>query len=350
MLGKLGAALRKLKPSEPAPQSAWEAHLAASDLSLRTDLSPAPMFRTFKDMRSTRIVDRYREYLFKARSHGMAEVEQLVPYIEVPMGPSRAEAQSQTRDDAAAQALLAEFPPPSWGYYLPLSQNYATLGEKDALPEHFKLSRRRSEYRLNFIYRGLEAVLGQAPGAGLGGRSMLDIACNWGGFSVEAALRGAGDITGFDIRDQNIDKARRVAAHFGVADQINFATQDLFTYEAPAPYDIVLNLGLMYHISQPFEMMQKTYEMTGEIAVIDTIVHREAFSGFILQTGGAAVDHAATAIGVELHPTYRALIDLAYMVGFREVIELRGIPDPAWTGFAEDHYGNGSRRCIIGIK
>ena len=125
---------------------------------------------------------------------------------------------------------------------------------------------------------------------------------------------------------------------------------DLYTLEVEEQFDIVLNLGLMYHISMPFEMMKKTYDMTREVAIIDTVVHREAFSGFILGTGEAAVDHAATAIGVELHPTYRGLIDLAYLVGFKDVVELHGVPDPSWPNFDKDPYGNKTRRCILAFK
>ena len=333
----------------PAPDPLG-ARMAASDLTVQTTLTPAPFFRKFPDMRTSRISERYSEFFFKARSHGLADIEQLVPFIEVPMAPTLAEAHCTATDDAAgAQDLLKAFPPRTWGYYLPLSKDYSTLGPKADLSAPFALSRRRSEYRLNFIYRGLEAVLGQAPGSGLGGRSLVDIACNWGGFSIEARLRGADEVMGFDIRPENVAKARRVATHFG-ADDITFREQDLFTWEVDRTYDIVLNLGLMYHISMPFEMMQKTYAMTGEIAVIDTIVHRESFSGFVLGTGEMAVGHAATAIGVELHPTYRGLIDLAYMVGFRHVIELRGLPDPAWPDFDKEPYGNGTRRCIVCLK
>lgn len=344
---QLGGGSGAADPTGPHPLAG---RFEASDLELKTDLAPARFFRRFANMRGSKISERYSEFFFKAKSHGLAEIEQLVPYVDVPMAPTRAEAWCAQTDDAeGAQALLQAFPPRTWGYYLPLSRDWSTLGAKAGLKGPFAQSRRRSEYRLNFIYRGLEAVLGQAPGAGLGGRSLVDIACNWGGFSIEAHLRGAGEVMGFDIRPENVAKARRVAAHFG-AEAIAFREQDLFTYEVEKTYDIVLNLGLMYHVSMPFEMMQKTYAMTGEVAVIDTVAHREAFSGFVLGTGEAAVDHAATAIGVELHPTYRALIDLAYMVGFKEVIELRGLPGPDWDGFDSDPYGNGTRRCIVAIK
>jgi hypothetical protein len=328
------------------PLADHAARLQGSGLTLDTRLSAAPLFKSDADIRKTRLSDRYREYFFAAKKHGLAEVEQLVPFVNVPPAPTEAERFTLAQDDeAGAKALLAEFPPATWGYYLPLSKDYGTLGRKAGMGPGYDLSRRRSDYRLNFIWQGVEALLGGS----IKGRSVVDIACNWGGFSIEARLRGASKVMGFDIRPENIAKAGRVAAHFGAQD-IEFRVQDLFTHEVTEQHDIVLNLGLMYHISMPWEMMKKTYEMTRDVAVIDTVVHREAFSGFVLGTGEAAVGHAATAIGVELHPTYRGLIDTAYMVGFRQVIELHGLPDPGWTDFDKDIYGTKNRRCIVAFK
>ncbi|NUB46497.1 methyltransferase domain-containing protein [Fertoebacter nigrum] len=320
--------------------------VAAAGLTLDSTLRPAPLFKSYPALRGTKLSDRYREYFFAAKKHGLAEVEQLVPFVNVPPAATRAETFTAQADDAAgAQALLAAFPPATWGYYLPLSKDFGTLGRKDAMPPGFRLSQRRSDYRLNFIWQGIEAMLGGS----IAGSSVADIACNWGGFSIEAHLRGASSVLGFDIRPENIAKAGRVARHFG-AGSIDFRVQDLFTHEVRETHDIVLNLGLMYHISMPWEMMKKTYDMTHGIAVFDTVVHRESFSGFILGTGEAAVGHAATAIGVELHPTYRGLIDMAYMVGFKDVVELHGIPDPAWPDFDKEPYGNKTRRCIVAFK
>lgn len=291
------------------------------------------------------IPDRYREFLFKARACGLAEVEQLTQRVEIAPARTLADRVSEERDDAAgARALLQSVPPAQWGYWLRLSRELGTLGAIDALRPHQALSRLRSDYRVNMIWSGLETVLGGS----IRGLSVTDIACNWAGFAIEAGLRGASHVAAFDIREANVAKARRAVAHFGL-DNITCQQADLFDWSGEAT-DIVLNLGLMYHVSRPFEMMQKTFEMTRQVAVIDTVVHREAFSGFILGTGAAAPDHAATAIGVELHPTYRAVIDLAHIVGFRHVVELRGLPPAGWKDFAADPYGNGTRRCFVCFK
>jgi SAM-dependent methyltransferase len=310
---------------------------------VQTRLTAMPAFRRAPSLDDPMPL-RYQEWFFAAKAAGLAGVEQLVPYIEVPPGPTRAAAAAWDNDDAdGAEALLRDYPPETWGYYLPLSRDYGTLGERVTMTPARRHSQRRSDYRLNMIWRGIEAL----SGGSVVGRSVLDIACNWGGFAVEARLRGAGPVSAFDIRPENIAKARRVAAHFGVGD-IAFSVADALAFDPGVQFDIVLNLGLMYHVADPVQLMRRTYALTRDIAVIDTVVHREAFSGFVLGTGGLAPSaHAATAVGLELHPTYRGLLDLARLVGFREIVEIIGLPSPEYHDFATEPYGLRQRRCIV---
>lgn len=304
------------------------------------------LYRTHQGLQKTKLSQRYGEFLQRGKALGMHEIEQLVPLLTVPAEPTAAEQWTLSHNDAAgALALLKDVPPAEWGYFMPLAPGLGTLGRVEHLTPPQQTSRWRSLYRLNFIMGGLSHLFGGS----LAGLSVLDIACNWGAFSIEAMLRGAASVDGFDIREQNVQRARRLSTFFGITGA-HFSTGDVYDFQPDRRYDVVLNLGLMYHITRPFELVKQSYDMCDRVAVFDTVVHREPFSGFILGTGEHAPEHAATAIGCELHPTYRALIDLAYLVGFREVIELRGEPHPEWAGFASDPYGVGQRRCIIAFK
>lgn len=304
------------------------------------------LYRTHQGLQKTKLSERYGEFLQRGKAAGMHEIEQLVPLLTVPFALTAAEQWTQTHHNtASALALLKDVPPGEWGYFMPLAPGLGTLGRVENLSQPQQTSRWRSLYRLNFIMGGLSHLFGGS----LEGLSVLDIACNWGAFSIEASLRGAAAVDGFDIREQNVQRAQRLSAFFGVKDA-HFSAGDVYDFQPDRNYDVVLNLGLMYHITRPFELVKQTYDMCSRVAVFDTVVHREPFSGFILGTGEHAPEHAATAIGCELHPTYRALIDLAYLVGFREVIELRGEPPAEWTGFATDPYGVGQRRCIVAFK
>jgi hypothetical protein len=61
-------------------------------------------------------------------------------------------------------------------------------------------------------------------------------------------------------------------------------------------------------------------------------VHRTGFEPITLPTGSGSSSNCAGERGeFGLHPTWRGLIDLMRGVGFREVIEVEGVPDPAWV-------------------
>lgn len=51
---------------------------------------------------------------------------------------------------------------------------------------------------------------------------------------------------------------------------------------------------------------------------------------------------------VELHPTYRALIDTMHDAGFVDLVEL--IADAGDDGRVSDYYRSHIRRCIVGFK
>ncbi|MBQ0959071.1 methyltransferase domain-containing protein [Ideonella sp. 4Y11] len=307
----------------------------------------SPLVRVNHQMRGSKLSARYGEFLQNSKPAQMQVVEQLVPLLTVPRRPSAAERWADEHGHAeTARALLKEVPPNEWGYFMPLAPGLGTLGALGSLSVPQATSRWRSLYRLNFIMDGVS----QLVGGRLDGLSLLDIACNWGAFAIEAALRGAQEVDGFDIRTQNIERARRLSGYFGTEARTRFSVADVYAFQPQRSYDIVLNLGLMYHITKPYELVRATHALCNHMAVFDTVVHREPFSGFILGTGEHAPEHAATATGCELHPTYRALIELAYLAGFKEVIELKGEPDPAWAGFNTDPYGVGQRRCIVAFK
>ncbi len=68
---------------------------------------------------------------------------------------------------------------------------------------------------------------------------------------------------------------------------------------------MVYNLGLFYHVTDPFKLMELTYALCNKFAVIDSIVHKEPVSAFIQFIDKQNHDHAEGKYVMELHPTYR---------------------------------------------
>ena len=89
---------------------------------------------------------------------------------------------------------------------------------------------------------------------GLEGRTVLDCACNSGGYFFWCKELGAGECLGFDARDHWIDQARFLMEHRDApTDRMRFEVWNL--YEVPGqglqPFDVVLFNGIFYHLPDP---------------------------------------------------------------------------------------------------
>jgi SAM-dependent methyltransferase len=106
---------------------------------------------------------------------------------------------------------------------------------------------------------------------GLAGRSILDCACNAGGYLFAAKRLGAGRCFGFDVRDHWIRQARFLAGHLPSSD-LEFDTRDLDTLPALRlePFDITLFMGIFYHLPDPIAGLRIAADLTKELLVVNT--------------------------------------------------------------------------------
>lgn len=283
----------------------------------------------------------YGSWVAALKRRGILPVEYLTPTLfvkhnaELPLAMQDA----AKRFDAERVARINDT---HWGYYFYLGKGHSTLGAESNLQQNS--ARYRSLHRLRMIQKALAAIFQDD----LSKISCIDLACNWGAFSLEVAALGCGTVFGVDVRPENIRKAEMLRNYVGY-ENVKYEVGDVFN--AAGQYDLVLNLGLMYHVTRPFELIQKTYDLCTQVAIIETIVHREPFSGFVLGNGeNISHEHSAGVSRIELHPTYRALLDLMRAVGFKNLMEIEAEPDPAWKNFSSDPFGQKLRRAIIGFK
>jgi tRNA (mo5U34)-methyltransferase len=120
--------------------------------------------------------------------------------------------------------------------------------------------------------------------AGLDGRSVLDCACNCGGYLFWAKELGAGQCFGFDIREHWIEQARFLREHRqGPGADIRFEVCDL--YDLPLGldrHDVTLFQGIFYHLPNPIEGLKIAADLTEELLIISTAARTDLPDGTLV--------------------------------------------------------------------
>lgn len=86
--------------------------------------------------------------------------------------------------------------------------------------------------------------------ADLSGRTVLDIGCNGGFYSMEMKRRGAERVLGIDFDDAYLDQARFAADVTGL--DIEFRKMSVYDLGSLGEtFDVVLFMGVLYHLRHP---------------------------------------------------------------------------------------------------
>jgi SAM-dependent methyltransferase len=186
-------------------------------------------------------------------------------------------------------------------------------------------------------------------GGSLAGKRILDLGCNAGFWSLAALEAGADFVLGVEGRQMYMDQAQLVFETKGVdQDRYRFLVGDLFELDldSEAPFDIVLCLGLLYHVSKPMSLFERVSAWNTDILLVDTTL--SLLPGAYLRVTEekpedrlTAVDHVTVFV-----PTRQAVAKLAREVGY-SVVMLRP-RFRSWEG-ARD-YRVGSRRAFLCSK
>ena len=115
-----------------------------------------------------------------------------------------------------------------------------------------KLFRRTMERRYRKTLEGCSPIAG---------RSVLDIGCGPGHYSVALAKKGAGEVLGIDFADGMLQVARDRAAKEGVT-TCRFEKRDFLNFDFERKFDYTIVMGFMDYASQPAQMVKKTLALT----------------------------------------------------------------------------------------
>jgi len=110
--------------------------------------------------------------------------------------------------------------------------------------------------------------------ADLSGKSVLDIGCNAGFYSIEMKRRGAARVVGIDSDPAYLAQAR-FAAEVCEAD-IEFLRMDVYDVAAlREKFDLVIFMGVLYHLRHPLLAL----DLLSEHVVKDTLLFQSLLRG-----------------------------------------------------------------------
>src|SRR5918993_493320 len=202
--------------------------------------------------------------------------------------------------DEEIRQKIASFP--RWHYQFDLRGNLTPIHKKPRVNRHTQ--------RKTHFFDPLVRLFGGS----LEGKRVLDLASNAGYWSLASIEAGANYVLGIEGRQMHVDQASFVFDIKEVErDRYEFVMGDIFKtdFRQFGTFDVVLCLGLMYHISKPMELMEKISEVNDDILVVDTTLSKA--SGSFLKIVPQDPDSFMSAVdrSIAMRPTKRAVRDLA---------------------------------------
>jgi tRNA (mo5U34)-methyltransferase len=195
-------------------------------------------------------------------------------------------------------------------------------------------------YRSKLISETIAGLVGVK----LADTTIIDLASHCGVFSMDIAYRGAKSVLGVEYREKNLNQARFLKDYYQV-ERVDFEQGDIYDLGEHVKADVVMCLGLLYHVVRPIEVVELCYERCRQFAVIETVCHKQPLSGYVVVTGKNPLVAIEGTRSIELQPTYRGIIDTIREAGFKSVVEVVGTCDRPIDLFSDN-----TRRCFIAFK
>lgn len=231
--------------------------------------------------------------------------------------------------------IIASFP--RWHYQFDLKGNLTPTARECLVNRH------------NQRKRHIFDPLVKLAGGSLKGKRVLDLGCNAGFWSLQAVQNGCDFVLGIDGRPMHIDQANFVFETLEIEpSKYRFTVANVFDSDVNAfgEFDVVLCLGLMYHVSKPMTLIEKISSVNTDILVVDTRV--STASGSYLEIGHEPTEEWVNAVDYTLVmvPTRDAMIDLVREFGYAAVVLKPEFDD--YNG--AENYRDGTRKTFLCAK
>jgi 2-polyprenyl-3-methyl-5-hydroxy-6-metoxy-1,4-benzoquinol methylase len=124
---------------------------------------------------------------------------------------------------------------------------------------------RAFERIINHLFRRAMLVRYQKTLAGcqpVEGRTVIDVGCGPGHYSIALARAGAARVLGLDFAPGMLTIARDSARAHGVAQRCVFALGDFLSYPISQRFDYAVVMGFMDYVSDPRRIIDRVIEIT----------------------------------------------------------------------------------------
>jgi len=216
-------------------------------------------------------------------------------------------------------------------------------GVKTPISDPTRVNRHRQRRRYFF-----DPIV-EAAGGSLEGKRVLDLGCNAGFWSLCAIEAGADYVLGIDGRQMHVDQASLVFEVKGIEPgRYDFVTGNIFDYDfaSHGNFDVVLCLGLMYHISKHMQLLEIIDSINDDLLLIDTAL--SLAPGSFMRVHKESTDSPRNAVDYDIvmSPTEKALTDMVGQFGYSTAVLKPRFTD--WTGSPE--YRFGQRKAFLCAK
>lgn len=122
----------------------------------------------------------------------------------------------------------------------------------------------------------------------LSGKSVLDVGCNAGFYSLEMKRRGAARVLGIDSQQNLIRQAAFVRDVHGL--DIDYRKMSVYDLDPHliGQFDVTLALGLLYHCKHLVLALEKLFIVTRELLILETAIYppEKSPGSFTYEVGG----------------------------------------------------------------
>jgi SAM-dependent methyltransferase len=151
-------------------------------------------------------------------------------------------------------------------------------------------------------------------------QTALDVGCGLGTFA--AVLKDLGfQVVAVDGREENIEEARHrhQGIDFKMGDVEDSMTSNL------GSFDLVLCVGLLYHLESPLRAIRNLQRVTGTVMLIESMCIDETKPTLLLREEGPTEDQGLRHIA--FYPSEACLTKMLYVAGFPFVYRFTQLPE-----------------------